>query len=270
MNNRFYPEKRRHNREKGVVLLTCLVFLLVLLVMLRYTINSAKVEEQKAGIDLDIAAAREAAQSALRFAEFYISKQGELFCIKDRTDKNESTADCSEFAGAYANLLFRKSDNELRNINISDPNLPELRTLVENGIYDGNTIRGLIGSGCTPTWICVNWPAASPIVQEKSAARRPTSVTRLLNPISCPHISGAGGSAGFSACNTNSNVQLQPSIVIERLTAQDIDPQKQSLAVDGSASSRGIVFRITAVGYGSGANNPTPVMVQSTYVIPNI
>ena len=41
-------------KERGVVLLTCLVFLLVLLLMLRFVIVSARTEEQKAGIDLDI------------------------------------------------------------------------------------------------------------------------------------------------------------------------------------------------------------------------
>lgn len=256
-------------KEKGIVLLTCLVFLLVLLVMLRYTITSARVEEQKAGIDLDIVSAREAAQSALDFAEFYINRQGQLFCVQERTRRGEDVTQCPDFAGAYANLLFRRSDNELRSIGLNDPILPNLNTLIGNGIYSGEQLNTLVNRGCIPTWICVNWPAFGN-VREAASQQRPNSIGATLNPIQCPQVSLAGGGAtnNISACNVN--VQTQPNFIIERLNATDLDPGRQNLAAEGSPSSRGIVFRITAVGYGRGINNLTSVMVQGTYVIPNI
>lgn len=263
---------RFHGREQGVVLLTCLVFLLVLLAMLRYTITSAQVEEQKAGIDLDITSARESAESALKFAEFYIVRQGELFCVYERTKKGEPTADCPRFAEAYANLLFRKSDVELSNINLNDPQFPDLKTLIGNGIYSGETLDPVKKRpGCSPAWICVQWPTAANAIAEKAQLQRTqagSGVKADLIPINCPVLKTNNT---INACNATS--QTPPSLIIERLTSEDIDPNRQGLAVEGTPSSRGIVFRVTAVGYGNGlanANNLTSVMIQGTYVIPNI
>lgn len=256
--------------QRGVVLLTCLVFLLVLLAMLRYTITSARIEEQKVGIDLDLVSAREAAQSALNFVEFYLNRQGELYCIDERTKTGEDLTKCPILAGAYANVLFRKDDSFLKAITLSDPDLPPLNTLIENGIYSGIKVEEVASKGCIPTWVCVNWPSAGSVI-ENAYEQRPSGVPATLNSVACPKITVStttGSKIDVSACNADA--QMQPHFIIERLKASDLDPSKQSLAVEGSPSSRGVTFRVTAVGYGKGVNNITSVMLQSTYVIPNI
>ena len=80
-------------KQQGVVLLTALVFILILLAMLRFTLTSSRVEEQKSAIDSDMVAARESAQLAIKFAEQYVIKQGELYCLNTL---KKSVAECSE------------------------------------------------------------------------------------------------------------------------------------------------------------------------------
>lgn len=149
-------KKTSPKKEEGVVLLTCLVFLLILLAILRFTMTSARVEEQKAGIDLEIVSARESAQAAMNFAEFYIRKQGELFCLS----QGGGAADCSAERDLHTNLLFAINDPELRTLQFgTDPelgNIPNLPDIVSNGLYSAAFINAA-ASGCVPFWACIDW-----------------------------------------------------------------------------------------------------------------
>lgn len=247
-------------KERGVVLLTCLVFLLVLLLMLRFVIVSARTEEQKSGIDLDIVTAREAAQSALNFAEFYVREQGIAYC---QQIIRESSATCQRNPLAYANLLFSLDDASLNSLASTVATLPNVSVLNNNGIYTG-TFLDANARNCNPVWICVNWPAQAHAVVSSATNQRTISggATANLNFITCP----------ANACNNS--VTVQPVFIIERLTARELDPDASGLG-DSSVyvnGSKGVILRVTAVGFGAGAanaDNLTNVMLQNTYILPN-
>ena len=71
-------------KEKGVVLLSCLVFLLILLIIVRFAVTSSRLEERKAGADYEMMTARQAAQTAIRQAEKFILEQGLQSCIRSQ------------------------------------------------------------------------------------------------------------------------------------------------------------------------------------------
>ena len=80
-------------RELGVVLLSCLVFLLILLGIVRFVMTSARLEERKAGVDYEMMTARHSAQMAIRQAVKYIMDQGLQLCIKsNNTSPNAPTS----------------------------------------------------------------------------------------------------------------------------------------------------------------------------------
>ena len=251
-------------KEQGVVLLTCLVFLLVLLLMLRFVIVSARTEEQKAGIDLDIVTAREAAQSALNFVEFYFRQQGIAYC--EQVIKEDSVT-CQNNPLAYANILFSLDDASLNNLTSTVPTLPNVSALNNNGIYTG-TFLDANAQNCNPVWICVDWPAqahavvSSAINQRSAVAGGANAPNANLSFITCP----------ANACNNS--VTVQPVFIIERLTAKELDPDASGLG-DSSVyvnGSKGVILRVTAVGFGAGAanaDNLTNVMLQNTYILPN-
>lgn len=248
-------------KERGVVLLTCLVFLLILLLMLRFTITSARVEEQKSAIDLDIVTARESAQSGLNYIEFYIRRQGELYC--GHLGNDPST--CVNNPWAYANLLFAQDDANLKNMHFWDaPDIPEemsIQRLIDRGIYTGTFLR-TNAANCDPTWICVKWPATARAVVNSAAAQRGGGVVAGLDFITCPP----------AACNTNTAVVVQPRMIIERLNPRELDPDESGLGEKNSVASKGVILRVTVVGFGAGpagAGNLSNVMLQNVYVLPN-
>lgn len=65
---------RSRSKERGVVLLSCLIFLLMLLALLRFSLNTAKMEEIKAGADYDQMSAKEAANITMMDAEYDVKR----------------------------------------------------------------------------------------------------------------------------------------------------------------------------------------------------
>lgn len=251
--------KKLHFREKGVVLLTCLVFLLVLLAMLRFTMTSARVEEQKAGIDLEIVSARESAQAALNFAEFYIRKQGELFCLS----QGGQPADCAVERDLYTNLLLVIRDAELRNLNFGSDaelgNVPNLPDLVGSGYYSASFINAS-ALNCDPFWACIDWDGnnadngAATAVDRAGRAHIPANRLQMQS-IEC----------SVESCRTTG--AINPRFIIERFEPQEIADGRSALSQSGQV----IILRITAVGFGRGpANgNVTNSILQSSYILFN-
>lgn len=80
-------------QEQGIVLLSCLIFLLLLLSMLRFTLTSASMEEMKAGADYDQMRASEAAAIVMRDAEYDIKRMsnpsnGKSVSLEDANEKD--------------------------------------------------------------------------------------------------------------------------------------------------------------------------------------
>lgn len=241
-------------KQRGVVLLTCLVFLLVLLAMLRFVLVSSKLEEEKAGIDLEIITAREAAQSALNYAEYFIMRQGRLYCSAGACEVAEMAN--FVFSGDDADLLTRDKVYNPESGGIGLKTIA-IKDLVKKGLYTGKYLKEGDAenpqplANCKPLWICVDWGKSASAVQ-RSAKKRNTPGMKLAS-IECKE------------CEVPSFVK--PRFIIERYTANELSDN----GLSGLAGSTGtVVFRITAVGFGKGSgSNLTNVMLQSTYVIPD-
>lgn len=62
----------RKNKQQGVVLLSCLVFLLLLLTLLRFNLNSTAMQEMKTGADYDQFTAQETTARVIAAAELQV------------------------------------------------------------------------------------------------------------------------------------------------------------------------------------------------------
>lgn len=256
---------KKRNQQKGVVLLTCLVFLLVLLGMLRFTLNSSKMDEIKTGIDVDLMSAREAAQSALSEIERQILIVGRKYCEYSRNNPSATdraadvTADtkCEEEMGKYANIVFRGDEEFLRKHAAFVGASGRETNFYGIGLY-------IVGEGahqirkydaieqCVPLYLCVNWGDHSPIAYN----------TGLLSQWKNRY-----RSATCTSCNTLGDTEHKPRFIIERFRIDELNPTLDTVASDKNT----VILRVTAMGYGRGGSDdeaPTSAMLQATYLLP--
>lgn len=245
-------------KEQGVVLLTTLIFMLILLAMLRFTLTSARVEEQKAAIDLDMVSAREGAQMALDYVEQYVLEQGELYCIKNL---GKDSAECQESRAKYAGALFALPQVELSKIKNIKAGYKTVSEVLNKGLYTGEFVA--TQASCQPFWTCINWPLDAHAVRS-----------------SATQIGGAGViktafvSIECDICVTGENNNIKPHFIIERLAAEELKAVAPNFA-DGAPGI--VILRVTAVGFGKGKEpekdakagnlNLSNVMLQSTYIL---
>lgn len=67
--------RKKQVNQRGIVLLSCLIFLILLLILMRFTIGSARISELKVGADLDQMNAQEAALLVMRDAELFVQRK---------------------------------------------------------------------------------------------------------------------------------------------------------------------------------------------------
>ncbi len=239
------------SKESGVVLLSCLVFLLILLGIVRFVMTSSRLEERKAGVDYEMVTARQSAKSAIRYAEKYILEQGLSFCKK--SGGAGSTDDgCEEKNPAeMANALWKLKDNDLKTA------LDKIgqRNFLEQGIYTYSYVKNSYSS-CRPFWTCVNWSNNAKSV-EFTSKQLNARANNTLQSIEC------------NTCDTSSG--LKPRFVIERFLAGELKDMDFSGEKLDLKSADVVVFRITAVGFGNGQGgsnvNTTNAMMQTIYVL---
>ena len=246
-------------KEKGIVLLSCLVFLLLILGMVRFALTSSRLEERKAGVDYEMLTARQSAQTAIRQAERYILDQGIKYCIQGKTvstDKgavaNAARACRSENKARLANLLW--SENDLRT---ALSKIGEEGAL-DKGIYTQTFIKNH-HAACQPLWTCVDWGGDAKTVRNTiHQLKGATTGGNALTSIVC------------KTCNTTSGIE--PRYIIERFTTTELNnlgyADNKVLNINGSNV---VVLRITAVGFGNGNGgaevNTTNAIMQATYVL---
>ena len=254
-----YQLKFTKIREHGVVLLSCLVFLLILLGIIRFTMTSSRLEEHKASNDFEVLTARESADTALRVAERFILEQGQKFCIKNSNDTapdgQNKEAFCKKHQIEWANRFWKQETDKLK---IALDSIGGIH-LLNNGIYTKDFMSGSYGN-CRPFWVCVNWSENANQVRIASQQLRPGS-SATLKSIICDE------------CRTTSG--LKPRYIIERFLAKEINQMDFPSLVSGERlsikSSEVVVFRITAVGFGNGDGgadvNTTNEVMQAIYVL---
>lgn len=128
----------KKEKQTGIVLLSCLVFLLILTSLVKYTMSSAKMEELKAGADFDEMSAKEAALLAIKDAEDVILrrtykldpttnsvKKYRVPHSNEVKDAKESDKTTVREDGEFAVSFWRNENNWKDRLNIS-------------GIYNGD------------------------------------------------------------------------------------------------------------------------------------
>lgn len=250
----------KHNhQQKGVVLLTCLVFLLILLAILRFSLTSARVEEQKAGADLEIFTARESAQAAINFAEFYVREQGRRYCLSTGLSDTE----CDEQKDQFVNILFSLPDSELANVNLAAVStdvegVPNVNSLINNGFYSATYVEQQ--TGCQPFWACVDWDGDG--TQDGAAQAVNRAAFEYTN-----HTNQTRPSIECVSPRCQTRDAGNPRFIIERFIPKDL--AEENTALGGNRQL--VIIRITAVGFGRGAPgaNTTNSLLQSNYVLFN-
>ena len=247
-------------QEKGVVLLSCLVFLLILLGIIRFTMTSSRLEERKAGADLEMLTARQSADTALRAAERFILEQGRKLCLEDGsitlTPGKTKEKYCDEQNQAeWANTFWSKEKKALEDAF----DKVGKKEILNNGVYTQQYVLSEeYDKTCRPFWICVDWSINSN--QVKVAGKQMNSTANAILPsIECKE------------CSTTSG--LKPRYIIERFLAKEINAMEFPDIASGTQLKSGdvVVFRITAVGFGNGSGGSnvktTNAVMQAIYLL---
>jgi hypothetical protein len=255
---------KKRTKEQGVVLLSCLVFLLILLGIIRFAMTSSRLEDRKAGADFEVLTARQAADTALREAEKFILEQGYKYCLqnKNKTPKNGKPKEksCKEDYN-LAELASEVWTSDAKNNQGTSSTFEALGIdkLFNKGIYTQAYIKENYAT-CRPFWVCVDWSSDAKSVAISSQQMK-SGVSAILPSIEC------------TSCATVSGVK--PRYVIERFLAKDIQdmdfPGESGVEKVSLKSKDVVVFRITAVGFGNGeggaAVNTTNAMMQAIYTL---
>ena len=250
----------KSKRERGVVLLSCLVFLLILLGIIRFAITNSRLEERKAGADFEMLTARQSADTALRAAERFILEQGRQLCLKDDSitpapGKTKEKYCAEQDKAEWANTFWSKENNAL------DDAFEKVGRsgILNKGIYTQQyIISHEYDKKCRPFWICVDWSINSN--QVKVAGKQLNSTANaILSSIECEE------------CSTTSG--LKPRYIIERFLAKEINAMEFPDIAAGTQLKSGdvVVFRITAVGFGNGSGGnkvkTTNAVMQAIYLL---
>lgn len=128
------------NKQQGVVLISALIFLLLTIIVLQFSLQSAEVQERKAGIDIDLTQARESANLAIETAAKFVIAEGRDKWEPDTFKEHYKNAD------GYAHILDASDASKLP-------------------------------CGAKPAWQCVNWGSKFHLTKGSASSITPKAVT---------------------------------------------------------------------------------------------
>jgi type IV pilus assembly protein PilX len=234
----------KHTQQRGFVLITALIFLLVLSLLGVTALRSTLFEERLANNDADLAFARENAELALRDAERDIMGRrvdGQYCAVVACT--NRRPAGTRPTSNDDASTFFRTGTVEIIDSALDEVSLPTTTDPKELGVY-----KATFAAACgLPLWSAANWQdGASPprTCTGTYTAALPTTPYGFFTDAPAPAAQGT--------------VAL-PRYLIELVSPGEIgiNPKQDKL-----------MFRVTAVGFGrtSGADGArTSVTLQSVF-----
>jgi type IV pilus assembly protein PilX len=232
--------KNNPHSQRGFVLVTSLIFLMVLSVLGVMAVRGSLFEERMAATDRDMAIARENAELALRDAERYILGvrfDGQFCAVAGCTTPRPAgtrPANAADGLTFWADLAAEDTGIEDGGIGLP---------LAQQGVF-----KSLATTACQmPVWSGANWNDG--VAPARSCLG---TINAALQTI--PY--GTFTDAPF-------NVQgiPRPRYIVEMLSSQDMQ-------LNSGGSANKLFFRITAVGFGrtTGANGTrTSVTLQSTF-----
>ncbi|UJF25238.1 pilus assembly protein [Suttonella sp. R2A3] len=226
-----------HSKQRGVVLISALIFLLLILLLLRFTLTGSELQERKAGIDQELSMAVEGAEVALRSAEGFILSQQTPGFTPPPCPTGASQAACeADQADAVAadNLAYWQSTAAI-----------DLGFVVE-----GDPGPCLSPDPSSPAWTCANWG------NQFRAGGNTFTANKLADSVYVTELKQtlAEGAAVIS-----------PRYIIERFAPDELD-----LNVADPRTKKSVVLRVTAVGFGvddGSGDNVTNHMAQATYIL---
>lgn len=272
---------RRYEAQRGVVLISCIIFLLLILMLLKMSLSSSRVSEQKSGIDYEIMTAQESAQLALREAESEILSVVSKAKLSSCKGSKLNSAECEKnfkqatelaWIMASAQVSSGGSGTAVEEINPCSakkcsPWESELKKYANNAYKSkkfNNEDRRIIKEAATkvkehagffykgkgkcdagPLWHCVKWSSGEKGENYFSENEK----TASLAAIEADGIRELG-----------KKYDVAPRYIIERFLPGEVD-------MPGDAS---LLFRVTAVGFGqSGGSdeNVTNAIFQANYVL---
>lgn len=242
---------KMNRKQNGVVLLSCLVFLLLLLILLRFSLSSAKMEEMKVGADYDETNAYAAARMVLKDAEMEIMQVNNLGVSKRDSKKSitDNEADVLKLAAEYwKDLSLPQTDNP-SSATTSSP-LPTPNG--QNGIYDGDTEH----------------PSNQPFYQRISGWNTNT----CDNTVRC-YGEFTGAEVHHYVINNNNIVVKDSRVLAKNLVGKYIierfNGNGKVLGLGVNDENR-VILRVTAVGFSkpvASSTNISRVILQSVYVL---
>lgn len=146
----------KKSREQGVVLLSCLVLVVLILSLLRFSLSSSMMSEQRAGIDIEISSAKKAATDALVEVQKAI-----MLCP---TGQNCDTVDQRKTAVSY---WYHAVDLKTGDV--------KLNPMPVGFFYRGRNSASL-PSGCKKLWQCVNWQVKGKTVKVNNTNFTPANL----------------------------------------------------------------------------------------------
>lgn len=240
-----------NSRQRGFVLITAVIFLLVLSLLALYGVRQSLFEEIASGNDSDEYLAREAAEQALRDAELDILGQriDGQYCAsvnKSTCGNNRRPADSRPLDAADAGNFWISTNTFVfttSNGSVSSAARPASVDGSNVGFYSSQAI-----ANCgRPLWQAADWDTDTP-----PAANRCTDANSIVRTTIYGTFTGAPTNIYTDAG------RRPPRYLVEFFEASTL----------GISDSTKIFFRITAVGFGRirGENGfPTSVTLQSVY-----
>jgi type IV pilus assembly protein PilX len=242
-------------RNRGFVLVTALIFLVVLTIISLAAMRGSIFDEQISGNQRDQILAQEAAEMALRDAELDI--RGLRFdntlcapagitastCGGNKRIAGTRPADATEAGNFW--IASNSSVNDVYAIAPTSTARPTSVNLTNIGVYEG---RGATAACGKPLWSAADWDTDTP-----AAARRCTDASSVVRTVVYGSFTGAPTGGDIFPNGTR-----LPRYLIEVFEASDL----------GISASNKVFFRVTAVGFGRSAKddgNSTSVTLQSVF-----
>lgn len=251
-------ELNNRQRQGGVVLISCVIFLILILLMLRISLHGSMIAEQKVGIDQDIAYAGESAQLALRAAERDIVNVVRKIDVPDCNGASDNSETCNNAQTEAARMAWilawlprdATQAEKYKDLNDKAPSYIKLAAAnlkTEPGFFDGvafsqQACKDDTGKNVS-AWHCINWGHS-------------------LNTEYKGNLTNTGSQEVTLATNTNTTTDIAPRYIVERFLPTDI----------AGNPNANLLMRVTAVGFGksggaSGGKNEnlTNVVYQANY-----
>lgn len=223
--------------QSGIVLISCILFLIIILITLKVVLTTSQISEKRAGIDQDVSLAQESAQLALRMAEkkiiSVIDKQ-KLSACKNKKDKP-----CQLLFRQAIELVWYEAWPDTSSNNEMAKRFAKLPKDDQKVIKDAaNKIKSTVGFYSANDNTCVN------------------------NVKTC--LENNSKSISIDISNLDHKYDISSHYVVTRFLPKDLGM---------SEPEANIIFRITAIGYGQSggggekSDNTTSAIYQANYML---